>query len=255
MYFIKTSNNMLVNKISSTLFLIWSSLVFISAMVLVLPFILICSSFFKGKQRQDMIFFFLKIWGWVFCTLCFFQVKVQNKHLINPKKAYIYVCNHNSYLDAIAIVIAIPGSFKPLGKIEMVKMPIFGLVYQRVVVMIDRKSKESRARSIEALKADLSKGQSILIFPEGTMNRTENALTEFYDGAFRLALETQIPIAPMVILNTKNLFPRSNSLAAKPGMIKCIFDQPVEVNGMTANDLQALKFKIYGRMEKLIVNS
>lgn len=246
---------MLIKRIASVLLLIWGFLVFISAMILVLPFILISSAFFKAKQGQDIIFLFLKIWAWIFSILCFFPVRVQNRHLISPKKAYIYVCNHNSYLDAIAVVIAIPGSFKPLGKIEMVKTPIFGLIYRKVVVMIDRKSKESRSQSVEELKDDLSKGQSILIFPEGTMNRSSSTLTEFYDGAFRLAIETQTPLAPLAIINTRNLFSRNRPLSARPGLIKCIFDAPVEVSGLRADDLEALKAKVYKRMENLIHNA
>ena len=142
--------------------------------------------------------------------------------VVKPNTAYIYVCNHSSYLDPIAVVLAIPGSFKPLGKIEMVKVPVFGLIYRKVVVLIDRASKESRARSVEELKAGLAKGQSILVFPEGTMNHSNKALTDFYDGAFRLAIETGTPIVPMVIVNPRNLFPRANPSAARPGRITCV---------------------------------
>ncbi len=239
-------------RILSIIFIIWSFLIFISAMLLVLPFILICSALIKGKKGEDIIFYFLNIWGLIFCILCFFLVRTRNKMSIQPGKAYIYVCNHNSYLDAVAIVLAIPGSFKPLGKIEMANVPIFGIIYRRVVVMIDRASRESRAKSVEQLKDDLACGQSILIFPEGTMNRTDKPLTDFYDGAFRLAIETQTPIAPVVILNTRNLFPRANSLAARPGVITCVFDEPVEVSGLIAEDLEILKAKVYKRMESLI---
>lgn len=243
-----------IKRIFSLLFMVWGFVIFIIAMLLVLPFIFITSALFKGKTGSDIIFFFLNIWGWIFCTLCFYRISTQNRSVIDPQKAYIYVSNHNSYLDAVAIVLAIPGSFKPLGKIEMVKIPIFGMIYRRVVVMIDRASKESRANSVEELKQDLAKGQSILIFPEGTMNRSDEPLTDFYDGAFRLAIETQTPVAPMVITNARNLFPRANPLAARPGVITCIFHKPVEVDGLAAHDLEKLKARVYGVMEALIKN-
>ena len=233
-------------------FILWSFSVFIAAMLLVVPFIFVISALFKGKKASDIISLFLNIWGWTFCIFTFFQIHTRNRNVLDPKKAYIYVSNHNSYLDAIAVVLAIPGSFKPLGKIEMVKIPVFGLVYKRIVVMIDRASKESRAKSVEELKQDLAKGQSILIFPEGTMNRSNHALADFYDGAFRLAIETQTPIAPMVILNARNLFPRADPLAASPGVITCVFDKPIEVSGLVADDLETLKAKVYDSMEILI---
>lgn len=230
-------------------------MVFIAAMILVFPFILISSILFKEKQAQDIIFLFLKLWAWIFSILCFFPVRTRGYKHKNQDKAYIYVCNHNSYLDAITVVIGISGSVKPLGKIEMVKTPIFGMIYKRIVVLIDRKNKESRARSVEELKIDLARGQSILIFPEGTMNKTEADLSDFYDGAFRLAIETQTDMAPMAILNARNLLPRANPLSVKPGLITCIFDEPVSVAGLQAEDLEDLKAKVRKRMENLIKNS
>ncbi len=221
-------------------------------MLLVLPFIILTSAIFSGKRGSDFTFFFLKIWGTIFCLLCFFRVRKKNEQAINPDKAHIYVCNHNSYLDAIAIVLAIPGSFKPLGKIEMVKIPVFGLIYRKVVVMIDRASKESRAKSVEELKRDLAGGQSILIFPEGTMNRSDQPVGEFFDGAFRLAIETQTPILPMVIIGARKLYPRANPQAARPGVITCIFDEPVSVEGMVAEQLLELKTQVHHRMAALI---
>lgn len=174
---------------------------------------------------------------------------------MDPDKACIYVCNHNSYLDAIAVVLAIPGSFKPLGKIEMVKTPIFGMIYRRVVVLIDRKSQESRARSVEELKIDLGNGQSILIFPEGTMNRSDEPLSEFYDGAFRLAIETQTAIVPMVILNARKLLPRDYPLTIRPGVLECVFADRVEVTGLKPDDLGDLKTRVYKCMEELIIEN
>lgn len=244
-----------IKRLFSLIYVLWSVVIFILAMLLVLPFIFITSAVFKGKKGSDIIFFFLNIWGWIFCVLCFFWIRTENKSAIDPNKAYIYVSNHNSYLDAIAIVLAIPSSFKPLGKIEMVKIPIFGLIYKKVVVMIDRASKESRAKSVEMLKQDLAQGQSILIFPEGTMNRSNEPLTDFYDGAFRVAIETQTPIAPMVIVNARNLFPRANPLAARPGVITCIFDKPIEVDSLVAEDIEILKARVYSKMETLIARS
>ncbi|MGB4400259.1 MAG: lysophospholipid acyltransferase family protein [Daejeonella sp.] len=241
-----------IQKAFSMLFVVWCFLVFISAMLLVMPFILIISAFSRDKRGSDYIFFFLKFWGWLFCLLGFFQIRTQNKITLQSNKAYIYVCNHNSYLDAIAVVLAIPNSFRPLGKVEMVKVPLFGIIYSKVVVLIDRASKESRAQSVEELKQDLAKGQSILIFPEGTMNQGYKPLSDFYDGAFRLAIETQTSIAPMVLINARNLFPRADPFRAKPGTITCIFDEPINVTGMRPEDLETLKSQVYSKMEAMI---
>ena len=75
----------------------------------------------------------------------------------------------------------------------MAKIPLNGIIYRRVVVMIERENKESRAKGFEDLKEGLVKGQSILIYPEGTMNCSDKALADFYDGAFRLAMKPKPP--------------------------------------------------------------
>ena len=150
------------------------------------------------------------------------------------------------------MVISAPKVFKPLGKIEMLKIPIFGMIYKRMVVMINRKDKQSRLRCIEELKIELASGLSILIFPEGTMNRTEEALAEFYDGAFRLAIETQTAIVPVAIFNARNLMPRKNMLLVRPGRISCVYGSPIEVTGLSETEIPKLKAKAHHILESMI---
>ena len=140
-------------------------------------------------------------------------------------------------------------------KIEMLKAPIFGLIYRKVVVLIDRKSAESRAKCIQDLKIELAAGQSILIFPEGTMNRTNNPLAHFYDGAFRLAIETQTPIVPLIVINARNLLSRNYPLDARPGPISVILADPIPVDGLVESDLPKLKEQVYRIMEELIITN
>lgn len=225
-------------------------------MIVLLPFILMPTWFLKGKKMQDACFIFIKLWAWLFCVFCGFRLEVKGE-LIDRGKSYIYVPNHNSYLDAVIIARAVPESFKPLGKIEMVKVPIFGLIYQKVVLLIDRKNTESRAKCMADLKAELASGQSILIFPEGTMNRGELPVEHFYDGAFRIAIETQTPIVPMAIIGARTLLPRNNPLSlAKPGKLLAIFGAPIEVAGLSVEtDLTSLKEQTQQVLRELIIKN
>ena len=190
----------------------------------------------------------------LFSLLSFFWVTTKNKHLVNRSKSHIYVGNHGSYLDAIAVCISIPQYFSALGKVEITKVPIFGLIYRRIVVLIDRSSKESREQSVAVLKKEIADGQSILIFAEGTMNQTERPLADFYDGAFRIAIETQTPIIPFVMINNRKLLPRKDPLKARPGLITTIFLPEVSVIGLTMDDVPVLKRKVYDLMENAILN-
>ncbi len=243
-----------MRKIFGALFIAYGLIVFFSVMFLVLPFIII-SSFIPNKYGATIPFFFLRVWSALFSILCLFFYKVEGREKIDTSKPYIYVANHGSYLDSTSVVLATPSAFKPLGKIEMSKIPVFGFIYSRVVVMVDRSTKESRSASVEKLKELLKRGISILIFPEGTMNRTPNHLKDFYDGAFRIAIETQTPIAPFVVINARNLMPRNNPLTIRPGIMKIVFSDPIEVNTYTLDDLETLKQKVYKIMEELIIKN
>ncbi len=243
----------LIRNIFASLYLVWGLLVFVAFMFLLFPFIIFFQLVFTGKKAQSWSFTCLRIWAWGTAILCLYRIKIKQRALVDTTKSYIYVCNHGSYLDAISVVIAAPQAFKPLGKIEMVKAPIFGILYKKLVVMLDRKSPESRAASVQALKVEIAAGQSIFIFPEGTMNTTDELLGNFYDGAFRIAIETQTPIAPMVLINARELMPRKTPLLVKPGTITCVFLPPVAVEGLGPNDVETLKAKVKTQMQEAIL--
>lgn len=242
-----------ISRFFSLIFLIWAALVFVSMMLISVPVILFINWIFKGKKAQQLSFVLLRIWAGVFALLCFYRIKQQNKQHAARKGAFIYVCNHSSYLDAIAVVLTAPQAFKPLGKIEMAKVPIFGAMYKHLVVMVDRGSKESRSQSVESLKTELDGGQSLFIFPEGTMNRTGQVLQDFYDGAFRIAIETQTPIAPMVLLHAGQLLHPKRLLSIKPGSMTMVFLPTVSVDGLTQEQLPELKARVYQMMEEAIL--
>lgn len=244
-----------MRKVLSVVFLLYAAIIFILLMFAALPFVLIFSTILPANAGKKAILVVLRTWAALFSLLSCFWVKTQHKKSINPSKSHIYVGNHGSYLDAIAVCLSIPQYFSALGKIEMTKVPVFGLIYKRIVVMIDRNSKESREQSVETLKKDISHGQSILIFAEGTMNQTEKPLADFYDGAFRIAIETQTPIIPFVMLNNRKLLPRKNPLKARPGLITTVFLSEISVIGLTMEDVPALKKKVYDVMEEAIINA
>ena len=243
-----------MSKVLSALYLVYAGIIFIILMFIALPFVLIATTLFKPLQGKRIGLFILRCWAWGFSLLSFFFVRTKNISLVNTNTPHIYIANHGSYLDAIAVCISVPQSFSALGKIEMSKVPVFGWIYSRIVVMIDRSSKESREESVTTLKAEINNGQSILLFPEGTMNKTAGVLSDFYDGAFRIAIETQTPIQPFIILNNRKLLPRVNPLTAHPGVITAVFLPEVAVNEYKINDVEILKLKVYTMMKEALIS-
>ena len=104
-------------------------------------------------------------------------------------------------MDIPCIVMCIHQPLRVLGKYEMVRYPVFGFIYRVAAILVDRSDATHRARSVRALKAAIKRGISIFIFPEGTFNETDKPLKEFYDGAFRTAIETQTPIKPILFVD------------------------------------------------------
>lgn len=242
-----------MGKVLSGIYLLYGTLIFVTCMLIILPLVLLASAILPTSSGKSVILFFLRCWAWIFSITSFFWVTTIDKKSVNRKVPHIYVGNHGSYLDAVAVCIGIPQFFSPLGKIEMTRIPVFGAIYKRIVVMIDRNSKESREQSVATLKSEIANGSSILIFPEGTMNKTGAKLTDFYDGAFRIAIETQTSLQPFVMINNRTLLPRVNPLNARPGLIKFIFTPVVEVKGLTLADLPALKQKVFSMMKDALL--
>jgi 1-acyl-sn-glycerol-3-phosphate acyltransferase len=167
----------------------------------------------------------------------------------DQSKQYIFVANHISYMDIPPIVLCMHQSFRALGKYEMVKVPIFGWIYRAAVVLVDRKNAAARAKSIRALKAAIKNNVSIFIFPEGTFNETKGPLKNFYDGAFRIAIETQTPLKPILFVDTLKRLHYRSIFELTPGMNRAVYLAEVPVDGLTVADLPTLKQHVYQLME------
>lgn len=221
-------------------------------MLLVFPFVLLAS--FLGRIRGgNIIYRICCMWGDIWFLLI--GIRHQNMHTVavNPSVAQIFVANHVSYLDAALLVKVFRQPLRALGKAEIGKLPVFGYIYRKAIVTVDRSSAANRSRSVQVLKAVLRKGISVLVFPEGTFNETGTPLKSFYDGAFRIAIETGTPITPVLLLDSWSRMPPGKWLSLKPGKSRAVFLEPVPVEGLTKNDVGMLRDKVYQIMEAGLV--
>ena len=229
------------------LYLIYAALLFVVIMILVVPIVMI-ASFFGKIKGGNFIYRVCMLWGDVW----FFLIGIRCRNLYEAPHDrsghYIFVANHISYLDAPAIVKIIRQPTRVLGKVEMSKIPIFGYIYRNAVVTVDRSSSENRARSVQILKSTVEKGISIFIFPEGTFNMGTTPLKDFYDGAFKIAIETQTPIKPVLFLDTFDRMHYSSIFSLSPGLNRAVFLEEISVEEYGMNDVEKLKQKVYDRM-------
>ena len=138
---------------------------------------------------------------------------------------------------------AIPGPNKTIAKAEMAKIPIFGIIYKRGAVLVDRKSDESRRASYLKMKEVLEQGLHMCIYPEGTRNKTKEPLQRFHDGAFRLAVDMQKPIIPALIFNTVKVLPRKKFFFW-PAKVEMHFLPQIEVEGKTVQQVKQESFEV-----------
>ncbi len=205
--------------------------------------------FFFGLGRVG--YFFLFIWSWIFSKLTFIRYEFYGREKIDRKKAYIYVSNHTSFLDLPGIRMIIPGQFRPLAKKELLKIPIFGWIARSATVIVDRSSSQSRKKSMDRLKQILLDGISILIFVEGTQNRSKDLLQPFHDGAFRIAVDTQQPILPMVVKGAGLLMP-PGTINLKPGVIRIYVGDEIRTAGLDTDSINSLKEKTRAVMLQML---
>src|SRR5215203_3744285 len=234
------------------LYVIYAFVLFVALMIPVFIWALLVLPL--GRIRGgNLVYYSCIVWADVWFALVF--IFHRNIYLEELKKnqSYIFVSNHISYFDAALIPKTFRHSIRPLGKIEMAKIPIFGFIYKNAIVTVDRSSAENRAKSVLSLKSILKKGISILVFPEGTFNTSHKPLKEFYDGAFRIAIETGTPIKPVLLLNSYDRMHYKSIFSLNPGISRTVFLPEISVEGLTLDDLPVLKMQVHAAMEFALI--
>jgi 1-acyl-sn-glycerol-3-phosphate acyltransferase len=221
----------------------YTAIVFISFLLITAPFFFLFSAIL-GKKSLLPVLFLCKFIAFGFGILSGIFYRFHKNKNIDKKKAYVIIANHRSNLDAPVCAAACRGPVRYLGKKELLSIPLLGQILKITIVIVDRSSAESRRKSMLRLGAYLGGGDSIFIFPEGTRNKTaDQPMIEFKDGAFRIAVELQAPILPMVLINTETIMP-NKKLLMRPGIVDVYYMDPVETKGLTLQDIPALKRRI-----------
>jgi 1-acyl-sn-glycerol-3-phosphate acyltransferase len=235
-------------KCFRALYSVYALIVWLAIMFLILPPIVLVS--FLGKVKGgNIVFYFLRFWAHVWFPAVGIIVRKTWK-APKSQEPCIYLANHSSYLDAALAVKVMPLPFRPLGKSELSKIPLFGLIYSRSVVPVNRGTAKGRAQSMRDMLYMIRRNVSLLIFPEGTTNETEQPLLPFHSGAFRIAVETQTPIRPVLYVDNHARLAKIKFLSLNPGPCRVVFLPLVPVKGMTMEDVPQLKKQVRHMMEE-----
>jgi len=234
----------------NALYLTWSILWVVLGFLITMPINLIFLSF---KKTYPIAHFLRKVWAYIIFLPIGMWVKVSGKENLKGLNQYIYVPNHSSYIDIPASTIALPGVLCYMAKEELARFPIFGYFFKTIDIGVKRANARKAYEAFLEIGTRLDEGQTPLIFPEGTIPNNSPQLGNFKIGAFRLAIEKQVPIIPVTMLDNARRFPDQKPLVGRPGKMRVIIHRPIPTTSLNANDADMLKKKVYRIIEQGLV--
>jgi 1-acyl-sn-glycerol-3-phosphate acyltransferase len=185
-----------------------------------------------------------RAWAKLLFILVVLPYRVECRKPLDRKGQYIFCPNHFSYLDIPTMGLN-PINTVFVGKNDMEKVPIFGFMYKKLHITVDRARLKSKYESIVKSRQAIDDGKSLVVYPEGGIF-TEHPpeMVRFKRGAFRLAIEKQIPIVPVTIPYNWIILP-PNEFLLRQGNIKVIFHEPILTTGLTLEDADTLKQQVF----------
>lgn len=221
------------------LYRIWFYILVALPIIVLFPILLV--SILK-ESWYPYFFKLARFWAKFILTGMGFVWKIEREEIPETDKSYMFVANHTSMADIMLMLVSVKNPFVFVGKKELAKIPLFGFFYKRTCILVDRNSEKSRKAVFLRAQRRLKQGLSICIFPEGGVPEEYIVLDTFKDGAFRLAINHQIPIVPMTFLDNKKRFSYT-FFSGGPGKMRVKIHPFIETKGLTIQDTKLINEK------------
>lgn len=223
------------------LYRIWFYILVLVPIIVLFPFIF---ATILSEKTYSIFFKIARLWSKIILIGMGFNYKIEGSEVFEDGKSYMLVANHTSMTDIMLMLIAVKNHpFVFVGKKELAKIPLFGFIYKRVCILVDRANSKSRYQVFERAQKRIEQGLSICIFPEGGVPEEHIILDEFKDGAFRIAIEHGLPIVPMVFFDNKKRFSYT-FFSGSPGKMRAKVFPIIETKGKTLEDRHELKMQV-----------
>ncbi len=240
-----------MNKFLIFLWRIWFYL--LSAIPVILLFPLLAAFLLFPNGYRAVFWFARNIWSRFILLGMGFRIKKVFKTPLDLKKSYLLVANHSSYIDIMLMFATSPNPFVFVGKKELEKVPFFGYIYKRAAILVDRSSPKSRYGVYAKAQEVLSKGYSVCIFPEKEYLDETILLNSFKQGAFKIAIDHQLSICPIVFLDCKRKFPWYTT-HGYPGDLRVVIHPPLSTKGLSQKDVPELLQKTFDLIHSELKN-
>lgn len=229
-------------------FKIWFALVFfLSLTVLYLPFRLLL----RKESRYPKAFKLMRAWAGFLNWALLVPLRIRREGEL-PPPPYIACINHSSYLDIVHTYNVLPDYFLFMGKYELLRWPLFNIFFKGMNIAVNRGNRTEAAKALMKAARALDHGTCVSIFPEGTIPHTAPRMKAYKDGAFKLAIEKQVPIVPITFVNNWKLFgdPEDPLSRARPGIARAVVHAPIPTTGLTEADLDNLRRRTFDTIER-----
>ncbi|HEA28608.1 MAG TPA: 1-acyl-sn-glycerol-3-phosphate acyltransferase [Leeuwenhoekiella sp.] len=227
-----------LRKLAIFLYRMWFYVLVVIPIFAMLPLLLISV---LRKSWYPMFYRLAQFWArFILYGSGFFPQIKRMQHTVKGK-SYMFIANHTSIVDIMLMLHCVRQPFVFVGKQELARFPLFGFLYRRTCILVDRNDVKSRRAVFENAQKKLKMGWGICIFPEGKVPDDYNLLIDtFKDGAFRLAIEHQIPIVPLVFYDNKKRFSYKSEFTS-PGKMRVKVLPFIETKGMQADARRDLR--------------
>ena len=232
-----------MRKIGSLIFSAWVLFWIVLFLLLLFPIFLII---IQKKSWHRFAFYLYKFWSFFIYIALFSPVKSIWKFKFDKKQAYVFCPNHFSFLDIAIMTRTMKAFFVFVGMMELQKVPLFGYLYKKIHIGVDRSRARSRLESYNRAKQAIAEGKNLVTFPEGgiwTAEKDMPLLSPFKNGPFKIAIEMQVPLVPVTLPYNWKIMPIGSFHKAGIHRSKIIYHSPIETKGMTLKDVQTLKEK------------
>ncbi len=232
----------LIRNILLLLYRIWFYILMAIPIVLMFPLLLISIL----RERWYPFFFQLaRVWAAIILFGMGLIPIIKRETTYKRGESYMFVANHTSMTDIMLMLYVVKNPFVFVGKKELAKIPVFGFFYKRTCILVDRRDAKSRLEVFKSAQRKLDQGLSVCIFPEGGVPDDRSLLLdEFKDGAFRLAIEHKIPIAPLTFYDNKKRFSYDIFSEGGPGTLRVKAHKVIPTAILEMEDKRLLKRQV-----------
>jgi 1-acyl-sn-glycerol-3-phosphate acyltransferase len=234
-------------RILILLYTLWATFWFVFLFLLLFPLFWI---FLQKNEWKPYAHYLNRFWGKLYFPIIGMPIKVKYEFEPNPQKAYVFCANHFSYMDIASMGMVIKNYYAFVGKASIKNVPLFGYMFSKLHIQVDRNDKNSRASSMTRSVRALQSGRSIMIFPEGGIvsKHFPQMHLPLKDGAFVMAIQQQVPLVPITFLNNYKIM-HDDKYAVYPQTLRVIVHKPIETKGMTQADVETLKNMFYDTVQ------